>query len=112
MYIILPGANNCYISNPDLHHHHHSISLFRSPSYTMTPETVLNEQRHVCEMAALVRYFPTGLVRHLVACVEGVRCRIAEVADVLDAVALFVVGDVPAHFVDQGHVSSVAERDL
>ena len=78
----------------------------------MTPEAVLNEQRHVCKMAALVGYFPTGFFRHLVACVEGVRCRIAEVADVLDAVALFVVGDIPAHSVDEGHAGSVAERDL
>ena len=29
-----------------------------------------------------------------------------------DAVALFVVGDIPAHSVDKGHASSVAERDL
>ena len=63
-------------------------------------------------MAALVGCFPTDFFTHLAAGVEVVRCGVPEVADVLDPIALLVVGDVPAHSVDKGHASSVAERSL
>ena len=63
-------------------------------------------------MAALVRYFPADLLPNLAASVEVMRGGIPEITDVLDLVALLVVGNVPIDPADKGHMCSVAEGDL
>ena len=75
-------------------------------------KAILDKQRNIGEMAALVGYLPSDFFAHITAGVEAVRGGIPKVADVLDLVALVVIGDVPAYFVDEGHASSVAVRDL
>lgn len=75
-------------------------------------EAVLNEQRHIGKMAAFVGYLPIDFFTNLAARVVAVSRWIPKVAHVLNPVALSVVGDVPAYSADQGHASSVTERDL
>lgn len=75
-------------------------------------KAVLNEQRHIGKMAAFVGYLPTNFSTNLATRVEAVRRWIPKVADVLEPVALLVIGDAPAKFADEGYASSVSERNL
>lgn len=102
-------AAACSILDPPPHNH--PTGLF--PLYHITMgEAVQHENMHIGKVAALVGYLPTDFFTDLVTCVEAVRRRIPKVAHVLDAIALLVIGDIPALSVDEGHASSVTESNL
>ena len=106
-YELCAGARGCYVFRAGPHYNR--LTAWSLSYSTTLSKAVLDQQRHVCKMAALVGFLPTDFFTNVVAGEKFMRRGVPKVAVVLNLVALFVVGDIPELLADEGHVSSVPE---